>query len=975
MASTSFHGSNSGLQIGVHTGPINLAPERPETPTKPLSTVPFGKDEEFVSRDVLLRQIHEKTLVPGARVALVGLGGVGKSQLAIEYSHQIRSQSPGTWVFWVHGSNESRFEQSFRQIADQVKIPGRRDPQANIFKLVENWLRDEKIGKWVCILDNVDDDQLLSVRSPANASSKPLLEYIPRSQNGSVIITSRYREAALKMVDHKGLVEVNPMEKPEALELLQRKLGKSQQNESQQSEQLVEVLEFMPLAIVQAASYIRNRAPRCSVSKYLTDFQNSDMKATKLLKEEAGHVYRDWEAKNSILVTWQISFDYIRQTKPSAADLLSLMSFFDRQGIPENLVRDRPQANYGSRSVSALLGESGDSSDREISVSGLDLDDASDEETSDSDTSLDFEDDITTLRDYSFITINEKSSFMMHRLVQLTTRAWLNLHEQIDQWKDKFISILCDEFPTGEYKNWETCNLLFPHVKSAMSQRPTSAELQRRWASLLHRGAWYAWQSGNIADTRKMATKSTRERILLLGDEHEEVISSMSILATAFRLEGRWREAEPLQVRVMETSRATLGADHPDTLTSMANLASTLWYQGRWKEAEELGVQVMETRKAKLGEDHPDTLTSISNLALTFWSQGRWNEAEPLQVWVMEMSKATLGEDHPETLRSIANLASTFWSQGRWKEAEELDVRVMETRKTKLGRDHPDTLTSVANLALTFSNQGRWKEAEPLQVQVMETSKAKLGEDHPDTLRSMANLALTFWNQGRLEEAEPLQLQVVKSSKVKLGEDHPETLRSIANLAMTLQDQGRWKEAEEFQVQVMETRKRKLGEDHPDTLMSMANLAMAFRDQGRWKEAVELQVQVTEVRKAKLGEDHPDTLMSMGNLAMVFRDQGRWKEGVELQVQVIEARKAKLGEDHPDTLISMANLAHILKSSGRDAEAIDLIQNCFAKRKQILGPDHPDTISDSKILLKWESQTPQGKGLEQEAQSNDHIRS
>ncbi|KAJ9492707.1 hypothetical protein VN97_g479 [Penicillium thymicola] len=708
MASNSFYGSNSGLQVGVHTGPINIALERPETPTKPLSTVPFAQDQEFVSRDGLLRQIREKSLIPGSRIALVGLGGVGKSQLAIEYSHQIRSQSPATWVFWVHGSNESRFEQSFRDIADQVKIPGRQDAQANIFKLVENWLRDGKIGRWVCILDNVDDDQLLSMKGPANASSKPLLEYIPRSQNGSVIITSRNREVALKMVDHKGLVEVNPMERSEALELLQRKLGESQESESQESEQLVDVLEFMPLAIVQAASYIRNRAPRCSVSQYLTDFQKSDREATKLLKKEAGHIYRDREAKNSILVTWQISFDYIRQTKPSAADLLSLMSFFDRQGIPENLVRHQPEANYGSRSAPELLS---DYSDR-ISESGLGLDDSSGGEISDSDTSPDFEDDVTTLRDYSFITISGNSTFMMHRLVQLTMRAWLKSHGQLDQWKDKFTSTLYAEFPTGEYENWERCRLLFPHVKSAMSQRPTSAELQRKWATLLYRGAWYAYKSGNIADTTKMASKSTEQRILLLGDEHEEVINSISMLATAFWFGGRWKEAEPLQVQVMETRKAKLGEDHPDTLT----------------------MQVMETRKTKLGEDHPDTLTSISNLALTFWNQGRLEEAELLGVQVMETRKAKLGEDHPDTLTSISNLALTFYDQGRWKEAELLQVQVMETCKAKLGEDHPDTLMSMSNLAHIWKSSGRDAEAIDLLRKCFAKRKQIIGPNHPHTL-------------------------------------------------------------------------------------------------------------------------------------------------------------------------------------------------------------------------------------------------
>lgn len=164
------------------------------------------------------------------------------------------------------------------------------------------------------------------MRGPTNASTKPLLEYVPRSRNGSTIITSRTREVALKMVDHKDLIEVQPMERSQALDLLQRKLTLPE--ESQESRQLVEELEFMPLAIVQAASYIRNRAPRCSVSQYLGDFRKSDEKATRLLRNETGLLYRDREAKNSILVTWQISFDYIRRIKPSAADLLCLMSFF-----------------------------------------------------------------------------------------------------------------------------------------------------------------------------------------------------------------------------------------------------------------------------------------------------------------------------------------------------------------------------------------------------------------------------------------------------------------------------------------------------------------------------------------------------------------------------------------------------------------------------------------------------------------------
>jgi hypothetical protein len=323
-----------------------------------------------------------------------------KSQLAIEYSYQIRSESAATWVFWVHASNEARFEQSFRDIADQLKIRGPDDQKANIFRLVENWLRDEKNGKWICILDNADDDKFLCSLPAAtkggfpqelsNASTKPLLEYVPRSPNGFTIITSRSREVALKMVKHTDLIQVNPMERSEAIELLQKTLG--QPGESQESQQLVEELECMPLAIVQAASYIRERGNRYSVAQYLRDFRKSDREATNLLKKEVGHHDRDWEAKNSIFTTWQISFDYIRGEKPSAADLLSLMSFFDRQGIPEDLIRRPPSTCYTARTE-----VSDDSSDGETSESG-------------SDDGPDFEDDVTTLRHYSFILVDESGT-------------------------------------------------------------------------------------------------------------------------------------------------------------------------------------------------------------------------------------------------------------------------------------------------------------------------------------------------------------------------------------------------------------------------------------------------------------------------------------------------------------------------------------------------------------------------------------
>ncbi|KAJ7694259.1 hypothetical protein B0H14DRAFT_2651109 [Mycena olivaceomarginata] len=404
------------------------------------------------------------------------------------------------------------------------------------------------------------------------------------------------------------------------------------------------------------------------------------------------------------------------------------------------------------------------------------------------------------------------------------------------------------------------------------------------------------------------------------GDGEEE--------ASTYWNQGHWKDAEALQLVVMEKRKHVLGEEHPDTLTSMANLAATYWNQGHWKDAEALEVVVMEKRKHVLGEEHPDTLTSMANLAATYRHQGRWKDAEVLEVMVMEKSKHVLGEEHPDTLMSMANLAATYWNKGYWKDAEALQVVVMEKRKHMLGEDHPDTLTSMANLGATYWNQGHWKDAEALQLVVMEKRKHVLGKEHPDTLTSMANLAATYWNQGRWKDAEVLEVVVMEKRKYVLGEEHPDTLTSMANLAATYQNQGRWKDAEALQVVVMEESKHVLGEKHPDTLTSMANVTATYRNQGRWKDAETLEVVVMEKRKYVLGEEHPDPLMSMANLAVTYWNQGRWKDAEALQVVVMEKRKHVLGEEHPDTLTSMANLAAIYRNQGRwkDAEVLQVVR-------------------------------------------------
>jgi tetratricopeptide (TPR) repeat protein len=554
---------------------------------------------------------------------------------------------------------------------------------------VHDWLHDGKKGKWILILDNIDDARfLLDVQlgiqgqtgGSENRSSKSLREYIPQSPNGSILITSRSREVALKLVEPSDIIAVEPMDEVHALSLFEKKLGK--QDKSQNVAELAVALEFMPLAMAQAAAFISQRAPRCSVQQYLEEFRKSDRKKTSLLDYEGGQLRRDREAKNSIIITWQISFDHMLETRPSAADLLSLMSFFDRQGIPEALLRSRTERRNSQQDQRG----NNDSEEDEDSKSQCSVSDR-------------FEDDILALRNYSFIFVNaDSTTFEMHGLVQLATRKWLDVNGRLERWKLQYIKNLYAVFPTGAPENWSKCQALFPHAQSVVGQKPVARSSLREWAGILHNAAWYIGAKGNYIEAESLSQKATRTLKRVLGGEHPDTLTSMANLAATYMYQGRWKEAEELQAKELEISRRLLGAEHPDSLISIANLASTYMYQGRWKEAEELEVQVMETRKRVLSVEHPDTLISMANLASTYSNTGRWKEAEELEVPVMKTRKRVIGVEHPSTLTSMNNLAFIWKEQGRVSEAIKLMKECAQLRTLVLGADHPYTLSSCTVL-------------------------------------------------------------------------------------------------------------------------------------------------------------------------------------------------------------------------------------------------------------------------------------
>jgi tetratricopeptide (TPR) repeat protein len=592
--------------------------------------------------------------------------------------------------------------------------------------------------------NNSANPDVLSISSVLN---KRLSTYLPSSPHGSVLVTSRTKLAASQIVDDSDVIQIDPMHQADAHALLQKKLGDELIRTSNVAE-LATALDNMPLALVQAAAYIRRQAPRCSVQQYLIEYAKSDSRKTSLLNQAAGHLRRDETASNAVLLTWQISFEHIRSIRRSASDLLSLMSFFDRQGIQECLLRG----------PSTIVNDD------------------------------DFDDDVSTLRDYYFITAPDSKMFEMHSLVQLATRTWLENQGQLDRFRDQFVANLCEELPPGTYENWGKCQALFPHAKAALTQQPKDKESRKRWAILLYNAAWYSLLQRRAGEAEHMSMMSLEVMQEVCSEESRETLYSLGLLGQAKDIGGKYEEAERILKQALALSEKVLGPSHPDMLGSMNNLALVLQSQGKYEEAEGINRQTLALNVEVLGPKHPETLTSMNNLASVLRSQGKYEEAEGINRQTLALRVEVLGPKHPNTLGSMNNLALVLQSQGKYEEAEGINRQTLALNVEVLGPEHPNTLGSMNNLASVLRNQGKYEEAEGMNRQMLALKVEVLGPEHPNTLTSMNNLAYILADQRHYPEALTLTRPSHTLLYTVLGEDHPHMRQCHENYAMTISE-------------------------------------------------------------------------------------------------------------------------------------------------------------------------------------------
>ncbi|TVY18739.1 Kinesin light chain [Lachnellula arida] len=738
------------------------------------------------------------------KVAVYGLGGVGKTQLVLELLYRVREKDKNSSVIWIQATSMESLDQGYHTVARQLGISGPGGKDVDIKKLVQNFLNDDTAGQWILVFDNADDIQMWSgkTRSESQQSNR-LIDYIPRSKTGRVIFTTRDRKVGVKLAQ-QNVIEVPKMTEDTAIRMLRNSLIDKSLVETRPADAkaILTWLTHLPLAIAQAAAYINENG--ATLADYLALVHCQEQEIIDLLTDQFEDDARYPDSKNPVATTWLISFQQIQQRDPLAAEYMAFMACIDHKDIPQ------------------LLLPPGSSRKQEMDAIG-------------------------TLSAYSFITRRaEDLAIDLHRLVHLTIRNWLRNKGELAEWTRKAVAQLEEVFPDHEHRNRAMWRTYLPHARHVLESnliaKDDCSRIDLQWKIAL---CYYS--DGRFDEAEAFFREVMEFRTNVLGAEHPDTLKGIGKLALTYHAQSRFPEAKALGVRAMEAQKRILGEEDPETLSTMSHLAMTYSDLSQWKEAEELELQTMEFRKRILGVEHPDTLVGVSNLVYLYNCQGWWKQAEELGKQIIAARKKVLGVEHPDTLLSIGNLAHTYNNQGRYQEAEELLVQVMNIRIKVLGKDHPHTLSGMSNLGVSYHNQGRWDEAEAIQSQVVAARKVLLGPEHFSTLTSMAHLSLTYHSQGRRTEAEELGLQVMESRKKVLGPEHHHTLTSMSSLASFYLD-GQLVKAEELLLQVLAIRIRVLGMGHHHSLASMEQLAGMYRNQGRLKESEDLEAQVEEAR-------------------------------------------------------------------------------------------------------------------------------
>ena len=697
-----------------------LAASAPRAALPAIWNIPYPRNPFFLGRDdelALIRhhlQTGQATAPSQAQaIAISGLGGIGKTQLALEYAYRYYQDYQA--VLWARAESTETMISSYVALARLLRLPEREEKEQEVtVQAVKIWLQTHR--GWLLILDNADELGLLSA-------------FLPPSLGGHLLLTTRaqavgrlaYRLAIETLLPEHGalfLLRRAALIAPDA-ELLQ-----VSPQERELAVQISQELGELPLALDQAGAYLEETG--MDLAEYWQIYQQH--RAT-LLQERRGLVT---DHPEPVASTWSLSFQRVEEKNPAAADLLRMSAYLAPDAIPEEVL------TAGASQLGPVLAP--------VAADPLLFNQA-----------------IEALRAYSLVRRDPKEkSLSVHRLVQAVLQDTLE-ETQRRLWAERTVCAVNAAFPHAEYRTWAQCERLLPQALAAtqwIEQYQMSIEEAGR---LLYETAIYLRDRARYSEAEPFFRRALHIREQHFGPEHPQVADPLNKLAELCHEQGRYAEAELLLRRALHIREQQLVSEHPQVATTLNNLAELYREQGKYAEAEPLFERALRIWEGQVELQHPDVAYPLNGLACLYFLQGRYAEAEPLYQRALRIWEQQLGPEYPNVAHPLNGLANLYREQGKYAEAEPLYQRALRIREQQLGPEHPETAGTIHDLARFWEAQGNNEEASVWYARALAVREQALGAHHPKTTETRKRLIALLHTMGQHEEAAKLEATQAES--------------------------------------------------------------------------------------------------------------------------------------------------------------------------------------------------------------------
>ncbi|MBN2590737.1 MAG: tetratricopeptide repeat protein [Sedimentisphaerales bacterium] len=681
--------------------------------------------------------------------AIHGLGGIGKTRLAVEYAwHSLETGYFKAALFVNCGQaikkdniKTSNSEQKILQksaierlyvemsklaVPELLNIDGYKtmEPEA-IYHKVINELQNRE--DWLIVFDNVDDYEI----------SNAIRDILPSLKNGKVIITSRLSNWS-QNIQTLGL---NKLSIDASIDYLLEKTKYERipsDNDNEKVRELAEKLDGLPVALEQAAAYICYQ--KISFEQYLTEYNEEEERLHILDFDGKGHNIADYD--KPVLSTWSLTE---KKLDANAKAALTISAFLFPDNIPRDLLTNQ------SNIVLAISGVLEQVSQEEI-----------DERLEGKGNPRVIRDALAQLNAYSMINIDiSDNTFSIHRVVQEVARLRLS-KENNELFTTLILQMIHNDCP--DYQKAIETNY-----------------------------SWHKAMERHISGIVAFANRLWPDIFAIPKDIAGSLATQINNLSQFYQFQARFNETELLITRALEIDEKAFGKEHPNVAIDLNNLAQLYQDTNRLKDAEPIMKRALEIDEKAFGKEHPNVARDLNNLAQLYKATNRLKEAEPIMKKVISIFEKSLGENHPNVATAMNNLAQLYQATNRLKDAEPLMKRALEIDEKAFGKEHPNVAIRLNNLAQSYQATNRLKEAEPIMKRALEIDEKAFGKEHPNVAIDLNNLATLYQATNRLKEAEPIMerhLVIFIQFTRQTGHPHPHLQAAINNFAGLLIQMG-----------------------------------------------------------------------------------------------------------------------------------------------------------------------------------------